>query len=1002
VNAAGGHPRRRREHALAALVLSAFIVVFLGSAIVRYGTSLFTPADIAQVSSLTRVDGAHRVANPLLGDVALQMEPWLLFQRDELRAGRMPLWNPYNGGGTPHFANCQSAVLSPFSLPFYVFDLKTALLVSAFLKLFGLGFFTYLYLREIELAFLAALTGGVAFMFAGHNVLLLGFPHPAAMITLPAALFFVERAFNRFEIARWRPGEHPLRAVGALPFLGLGITLTVGLFTGQPEPYYFALVVVTLYVALKLARIGMRHAPGRSALGDVVPLAAAFVATGVLAAGMAAIQLLPFFEYLRMSQVLVERSHAQTPLSLVTWPLLFFPNLLGNPSTLYNLSDQLPPPNFETANLIHAGGIVMFLAAISLLFARRNHHHMFFAALAAVWFVYAHDIGGAWHFFSTIPTVHSAPINRSQGVWEFGLACCAAFAVHHWMHAHVPVRSMLFASTLFAGIAMLAAFAFGAQHLCVQAYAYFKDLPTREQIYQYSAPHMRHVAMAFLPGVLALAASLLAPQGRLRRLFAWAILVSVFLQTGYIFRGYNSVTDERLVFPRTSAIADLTRTVGDRYVGILGDDTLLPETNIVYGVSMPASYDGMWIRRYDELYRAHFGESNNWRLMRKASLQAFELFGVEFVLGKGDWLEVDTPFAMIPDNPRAFYETGEILPGKDVVQAFTCTRDRLQVIRLFAGSLGRVDACTLHVALEDPRDGRIVAAHDFDCRSLPPDAAARTSLVFAFDPIADSRGRSFRLRVSSPDARPGTAASLWCRSDWRHWVNVALWRATPGHESAGSPLASDVSLEHDDLRRWRLARGSEVLEGGLFFNYGTSRDRFRELHAIGEHIAYAIDASPSRYHAVARAIAADNPAQALARTLAVDFDPARTVVLDRADLENVPALRDVDDPGPVRVIEETPTRVHLVLEHPQPGWLVTAKPWYPGWIARVDGERREPVRANYAFAAVRIGTGESDVVLEYDPPSFRRGRWISLASAAVFALLLATVFGPWSRAVSGA
>ena len=921
MSAASGHPRRRREHWLAALALSAFIVVFLRGPIASYRTSFFTPTDIAQISSLTRVDAPHRIWNPLLGDVALQMEPWLMFQRDELRAGRMPLWNPYNGGGTPHFANYQSAVLSPFSVPFYVLDLKTALIVSAFLKLFGLGFFTYLYLREIELAFVAALTGAVAFMFAGHNVLLLGFPHPAAMITLPAALFFVERVFNRFELARWRPGEHPLRAVGAWPFLGLGLTLTLGLFAGQPEPFYFASAVVALYVALKLFRVCARPARDRSAWRDVVPLTAAFVATGVLAAGMAAIQLLPFFEYLRSSQVVTERSHVQTPLALVTWPLLFFPNLLGNPSTYYNLSDQIPTPNFETVNLAYAGGIVMFLAAISLFFARRNHHHAFFAIAVLVWFVYAHDVGGAWHFFATIPSVGIAPINRSQGVWEFSLACCAAFALHHWMHAHVPVRSMLFASTLFAGIAMLVVFVFGANHLCVQAYAYFKDLPvaTRDLIYQYSAPHMLHVAMAFVPGVLALSASLLAPQGRLRRVFASVVLVSVFLQTGELFRGYNSVCREQFVFPHTKAVMDLQGTVGDRYVAILGDDTLLPETNIVYGVSMPASYDGMWIRRYDELYRAHFGESNNWRLMRKASLQAFELFGVEYVLSKGDWLDVDAPFAMVPDNPRACYETGEILPGKDVVQAFTCARDRLQAIRLFAGSLGRVDACTLHVALEDPRDGHVIAARDFDARSLAPDAAARTSLVFAFAPIADSRGRAFRLRVSSTDARPGAAASLWCRTDWRHWVSLALWRSTPGHELVGTELGGDVPSDHPDLRRWGLAKGSQVLEGGLLFDYNTSRDRFDEVRSIGEFTAYSIATGPTRYHAVTRAVAADDPVQALARTLAVDFDPMHTVVLDRADLQDVPTLHDYDDPGPVRVLEETPTRVHLMLDHPQPG-----------------------------------------------------------------------------------
>src|SRR4029079_9246118 len=60
-------------------------------------------------------------------------------------------------------------------------------------------FFTYLFLRELELVLAAALVGAVAFMFAGYNVLLLGYPHPRAMVALPRALFFAERACRRFE-----------------------------------------------------------------------------------------------------------------------------------------------------------------------------------------------------------------------------------------------------------------------------------------------------------------------------------------------------------------------------------------------------------------------------------------------------------------------------------------------------------------------------------------------------------------------------------------------------------------------------------------------------------------------------------------------------------------------------------------------------------------------------------------------------------------------------------
>src|SRR2546426_140465 len=54
-----------------------------------------------------------RPVNPLLGDQLQQMYPWRVFIHQEIAAGRLPVWNPYAGGGVPLFANGQSAVLFP-------------------------------------------------------------------------------------------------------------------------------------------------------------------------------------------------------------------------------------------------------------------------------------------------------------------------------------------------------------------------------------------------------------------------------------------------------------------------------------------------------------------------------------------------------------------------------------------------------------------------------------------------------------------------------------------------------------------------------------------------------------------------------------------------------------------------------------------------------------------------------------------------------------------------
>jgi len=51
-----------------------------------------------------------RVVNPVISDQVLQFEPWAEFARQELAAGRLPLWNPFVAGGVPFAANPQTAL----------------------------------------------------------------------------------------------------------------------------------------------------------------------------------------------------------------------------------------------------------------------------------------------------------------------------------------------------------------------------------------------------------------------------------------------------------------------------------------------------------------------------------------------------------------------------------------------------------------------------------------------------------------------------------------------------------------------------------------------------------------------------------------------------------------------------------------------------------------------------------------------------------------------------
>jgi len=107
------------------------------------------------------------------------------------------------------------------------------------------------------------------------------------------------------------------------------------------------------------------------------------------------------------------------------------------------------------------------------------------------------------------------------------------------------------------------------------------------------------------------------------------------------------------------------------------------------------------------------------------------------------------------------------------------------------------------------------------------------------------------------------------------------------------------------------------------------------------------------------------------------FDPAREVLLE------------ADSEGTVRP-EASLTLSHDAITMPvtldQPGWLVLADTYYPGWKASVDGQP-VPVRpANLAFRAVEVPAGAHVVAFDYQPRSFEAGWLLSAAGAAAWLL----------------
>jgi hypothetical protein len=123
-----------------------------------------------------------------------------------------------------------------------------------------------------------------------------------------------------------------------------------------------------------------------------------------------------------------------------------------------------------------------------------------------------------------------------------------------------------------------------------------------------------------------------------------------------------------------------------------------------------------------------------------------------------------------------------------------------------------------------------------------------------------------------------------------------------------------------------------------------------------------------------------------------DADPHE---LTWVETERPEALRPFVRGGKSRSIESVdfdqiePCRVELTAHLGEPGLVVLADVFYPGWRLTVDGKATEILRVNRMMRGAAVDAGTHRLVYTYQPLSFRVGMVISLCALAVTVVLIA-------------
>jgi hypothetical protein len=234
---------------------------------------------------------------------AWQFEPWAQVTASQLHTHTAPLWNPYEGAGTPLAANMQSATFDPLLALVNVHPTPLTWDLTFLGTLILNGVAAYALARTIRLGVAAAVVAGAVYGLSGYFFFLSNNAFFRAQVYLPIVLLGIE----------W-----VLRSSRMFPILACALAVAGLVVAGMPEITFAVLFFSAIYGAVRLVS-GPRAMTRRVALTRLA-------GAGILGLAVSAPLLLPFREYVSAAMTFKEGAGLRSaPRSgLLNW---FAPNI---------------------------------------------------------------------------------------------------------------------------------------------------------------------------------------------------------------------------------------------------------------------------------------------------------------------------------------------------------------------------------------------------------------------------------------------------------------------------------------------------------------------------------------------------------------------------------------------------------------------------------------------------------------------------------------------------
>lgn len=404
-----------KHKALSAFLLYALIICAIYFQVAFFGKSLlpnlYYPAGFTLLES-----GGREPVNTFnidLGTPAFYEMPINYLVGDMYRKGIIPLWNLYQGGGSPLAAQYSTRAFFPYQIledisPYWLWDyfMLARLIIAAF--------FTYLFLKLLGISSPCAFLGGIFYALCGSFTWFINleqFTNVAMMA--PVCLFAAERLVllrNKRRIAEY------------------AIVFALMLLAGQPEIAIYILLLAALYYFF---RVLMQ----RPKFFSFLKAALKFIGAFILGLSLSSFLIFPFLEFVfraHQCHPLGGTMGVQSPAPLAYAAGILIPSSLELP-TFYHIFLQNGAWDFLGG---YTGVLMFYLVLLGFFYKGKYRPFFLFFALFGFSIILKNFGFPLITWIGRLPFLDQSWSPRWAGpAWTLSLSCASAIGLEMFLES---------------------------------------------------------------------------------------------------------------------------------------------------------------------------------------------------------------------------------------------------------------------------------------------------------------------------------------------------------------------------------------------------------------------------------------------------------------------------------------------------------------------------------------------------------------------------------------